>query len=101
MSRYLLDTNHLSAYLDGQPALESRIDGAIRAGDRFGICLPVQCEYRAGIRLGRRWQRNAARLQAAMAILRQWPVDIKRLWNSRTSSWNSGPWVGCCRLSIC
>ena len=37
--------------------------------------MPVLCEYRAGIRLGRRFQRNLARLQAALSVLRLWPVD--------------------------
>ncbi len=75
MNRYLLDTNHLSAYLDRQPALEQRIDAALRAGDRFGICLPVLCEYRAGIRLSRRYRQNLARLQVALARIRLWPSD--------------------------
>ena len=75
MNRYLLDTNHLSAYLDRQPALEQRIDAALRAGDRFGICLPVLCEYRAGIRLSRRYRQNLARLRAALAVFRLWPTD--------------------------
>jgi predicted nucleic acid-binding protein len=37
--------------------------------------LPVLCEYRAGIRLGRRYRQNLARLQAALAIFRLWPAD--------------------------
>ena len=75
MNRYLLDTNHLSAYLDRQPSLESKVDAALLAGQRFGICLPVLCEYRCGIRAGRRFKRNLARLQAALSMLRLWPVD--------------------------
>jgi tRNA(fMet)-specific endonuclease VapC len=75
LNRYLLDTNHLSAYLDRQPALEQRIDAALRTGDRFGLCLPVLCEYRAGIRLSRRYRQNLTRLQAALGILRLWPAD--------------------------
>jgi tRNA(fMet)-specific endonuclease VapC len=75
LNRYLLDTNHLSAYLDRHPVLQPRVDAALRAGDRFGICLPVHCEYRAGIRLGRRFRQNLARLQAALGILRLWPTD--------------------------
>lgn len=75
MNRYLLDTNHLSAYLDRKPALEKRIDAALKAGDRIGVCLPVLCEYRAGIRLGKRYQQNLARLQAALGVLRLWPAD--------------------------
>ena len=75
MNRYLLDSNHRSAYLDRQPALTPRIDTALRAGARFGICLPVLCEYRAGIRLSRRYRQNLARLQALLAIFRLWPSD--------------------------
>jgi predicted nucleic acid-binding protein len=71
----LLDTNHLSAYLDRQPALERRIDERLRAGDRFGICLPVLCEYRAGIRLSRRHRQNLGRLQVALERIRLWPSD--------------------------
>jgi predicted nucleic acid-binding protein len=65
----------LSAYLDRRAALEQRIDAGLRAGDRYGICLPVLCEYRAGIRLGRRYRQNLSRLQAALALLRLWPID--------------------------
>jgi len=75
LNKYLLDTNHLSAYLDREPAVERRVDDGLRSGDRFGICLPVLCEYRAGIRLSRRYRQNLARLQAALGILRIWPAD--------------------------
>lgn len=75
MNRYLLDTNHLSAYLDRRPALTQRVDAALRVGDRFGICLPVLCEYRAGIRLSRRYRQNLSRLQAALTIFRLWSAD--------------------------
>ncbi len=75
MKRYLLDTNHLSAYLDGLPPLVKRVDAALRAGDRLGICLPVLCEYRAGIRVSRRYRQNLARLQSALSVLRLWPAD--------------------------
>jgi predicted nucleic acid-binding protein len=75
LSKYLLDTNHLSGYLDRKPALEARVDAALRAGDRIGICLPVLCEYRSGIRLGKRFRQNLVRLQAALKVIRIWPAD--------------------------
>ena len=75
MNRYLLDTNHLSAYLNRQATLEQKVDVRLRAGDRFGICLPVLCEYRAGIRLTKRYRQNLARLQFALTRLRLWPTD--------------------------
>ena len=75
MKRYLLDTNHLSAYLDRHATLEPRVDASLLGGHRFGIALPVLCEYRAGIAAGTRFQRNLARLAAAMGIFRLWPAD--------------------------
>jgi predicted nucleic acid-binding protein len=75
VNRYLLDTNHLSAYLDRQPALEQKVDSALRGGERIGLCLPVLCEYRAAIRISRRYPQNLARLTAALAVLRLWPID--------------------------
>jgi tRNA(fMet)-specific endonuclease VapC len=75
VNRYLLDTNHPSAYLDRQPRIEQKIDDALRGGDRVGICLPVWCEYRAGIRLSRRFKQNLSRLQSALGVLRLWPAN--------------------------
>jgi tRNA(fMet)-specific endonuclease VapC len=75
VTRYLLDTNHLSGYLDRRAALEARIDGQLLVGDRFGISLPVLCEYRAGIAAGSRSQRNLKRLTAALEVFRLWPTD--------------------------
>ena len=75
MNRYLLDTNHLSPTLTGTCRWNRKIDIALKAGDRFGLCLPVLCEYHAGIRLGRRYQRNLVRLNAALLIFRLWPID--------------------------
>ena len=75
MTRYLLDTNHLSGYLDRNSQLEARVDAGLCGGDRFGISLPILCEYRAGIAKGTRLKRNLARLNAALEILRLWPAD--------------------------
>lgn len=75
MTWYLLDTNHLSAYLDENPALKSRIDARLNARDRFGVTLPVFCEYRAGIALGSRLKSNLARLRKSKRVLRLWPLD--------------------------
>jgi tRNA(fMet)-specific endonuclease VapC len=75
VTRFLLDTNHLSAYLDRNATLEARVDARLLSGDRFGITLPVLCEYRAGIAAGKRLQRNLARLTAAMEVFRLWPAD--------------------------
>ena len=72
--RYLLDTNHLSAYCDAK-AVEHRVENAIGLGHRFGVTVPVLCEYQAGIVAGNRYQKNLARLEKAMQRFRIWPVD--------------------------
>jgi predicted nucleic acid-binding protein len=72
--RYLLDTNHLSAYCDAKP-VEHRIESAIGQGHRFGVTVPVLCEYQAGILAGNRYRKNLVRLERAMGRFRIWPVD--------------------------
>jgi tRNA(fMet)-specific endonuclease VapC len=98
LNRYLLDTNHLSAYVDRQPGLVQKINKSMRAGDRFGICLPVICEYRAGIRLSRRFKQNLARLSQALALIRLWPMDAQAaaefgdmFWDLRSKGKTLGP----------
>jgi predicted nucleic acid-binding protein len=49
MARYLLDTNHLSNLIEPVSALRDRLVQAQRRGDVFGICIPVLCEFEAGI----------------------------------------------------
>lgn len=75
MNRYLFDTNHLSAYLKRHPLVEQRVKDALQRGDYFGITLPVYCEFRAGIAMGKRSQRNLARFQNARSFLKFWPLD--------------------------
>lgn len=75
MTWYLLDTNHLSAFLDEHPIAKPRIDSCLRARERFGVTIPVLCEYRAGIAQGARLRQNLARLRKAKRVLRLWPID--------------------------
>jgi tRNA(fMet)-specific endonuclease VapC len=72
--RYLLDTNHLSAYCDAA-SVERRIDDAVKQGHRFGLTIPVLCEYRSGIAAGKRHKKNLARLEKSLGGFRIWPVD--------------------------
>jgi predicted nucleic acid-binding protein len=101
LKRYLLDTNHLSAYLDGRQILQPRVDAALQSGDRFGICLPIHCEYRAGIRLSKRYRQNLARLQTALTIIRVWLLMRIQLSNSLTLFMSFDPLAEQCRSSIC
>jgi tRNA(fMet)-specific endonuclease VapC len=75
VNRYLLDTNHLSGYLNRHPGIRSRVNAGLRGGDRFGICLPIQCEYRAGARVSKRSRQNLGHFVAAQKTFRIWPTD--------------------------
>lgn len=76
MNRYLLDTNHRSALQAEHSVLESRIQSEIVRGSRFGVCLPVLCEYQSGLRRGSRVKRNLTKLRQSMKFLRVWPADL-------------------------
>jgi predicted nucleic acid-binding protein len=58
MARYLLDTNHVSAVLDGRSALRERLYQSLKLGHRIGTCVPVLCELETGIHQTRRRDHN-------------------------------------------
>ena len=101
MNRYLLDTNHLSAYLDRRAPLEQKIDDALKAGDRIGLCLPVLCEYRAGIRLGRRISGTSPVFMRPWASCGCGRSTKRRLRSSPSCFGNYVPWAESCRNSTC
>lgn len=58
MSRYLLDTNHLSPLVTTDHPLQTRIFATIQNGDTFAIAAPVLNEFLFGIRSLPRAQQN-------------------------------------------
>jgi tRNA(fMet)-specific endonuclease VapC len=75
MARYLLDTNHVSAALDGASALRDRLHQAFQAGHRLGTCVPVLCELEVGIAQTRRRDQNRRILAMLLRRVRVWPLD--------------------------
>jgi len=75
VTRYLLDTNHLSAALSPRSPLRARIVEEHRAGNRVGTCVPVLCEVEAGIEGSARPQQNRAILTHLLRVVRLWPLD--------------------------
>ena len=49
MTRYLLDTNHLSRAIRRVSVLRDRIGQHRLRGDRFATCVPILCELEVGI----------------------------------------------------
>jgi tRNA(fMet)-specific endonuclease VapC len=76
MTRYLLDTNHLSEALSRVSVVRDRIRQLHRQGVRCGTCGPVLCELLAGI--VQRVDASAARrrLEGLLQLVRIWPVDL-------------------------
>lgn len=75
MARYLLDTNHLSAALDGRSTIRERIFQARRAGHRLGTCVPVLCELETGLVHTRRRDQNRRILGVILREVRIWPLE--------------------------
>ena len=75
MARYLLDTNHLSAALDGTSRFRERLHQSLLAGNRFGTCVPVLCELETGIVHTRRRDENRRILTVILRKVRIWPLE--------------------------
>ncbi len=61
MTAYLLDTNHVSALLDGAPAMRERLD-TIAPNDQFGITTPILGELYFRAYASQRQQENLDQL---------------------------------------
>jgi predicted nucleic acid-binding protein len=75
MARYLLDTNHLGAALDGVSGFRERLYQSVQAGSRFGTCVPALCELETGIRQTRRLDHNRRILAVLLRQVRIWPLE--------------------------
>ncbi|MEM7798582.1 MAG: type II toxin-antitoxin system VapC family toxin [Chloroflexota bacterium] len=62
MAQYLLDTNHVSPLVTLSHPLRDKVLTKIRAGDQFGLCVPVIAETLYGIGI----------ISRANANLREW-----------------------------
>ena len=82
MARYLLDTNHLRAFLDDRAGLRGRLLQSLRSGHRFGTCSPVICELEVGIARTARREHNRRILATLLHQIRILPLDdpIPRLY---------------------
>lgn len=75
MTRFVLDTNHLSDTLKTVSPVRERIYHTHREGNRVGTCLPVLCEFEVGIQLLKRSESYRRALQQLFREVRLWPME--------------------------
>jgi tRNA(fMet)-specific endonuclease VapC len=75
MSRFLLDTNMASDYINRRHGVFERARVETANGNPIGIGVPVLAELVAGIEHSRSRDRNMHSLKASLASLRLWPFD--------------------------
>ena len=74
MTKYLLDTNHLSKALEVQAPLRERIGLARHRGARFATCWPALCELEVGLVYLADASRHRRMLATLMRHVRIWPL---------------------------
>ncbi len=75
MTRYLIDTNHLSGALHARSPIRERIYQARLAGHQFGTCVPVLCELETGLVHTIRRDHNRRILAVLLRVVRLWPLE--------------------------
>jgi predicted nucleic acid-binding protein len=76
MQRFLLDTNHLADLVEPVSRVRRHVFDAIVRGDRMGTCLPVLCEWYAGLQQSRYRQQRRRMLNGLLRrYVRIWPLD--------------------------
>ena len=75
MTRFLLDSNALNAFIGRREPLAHRAGEARARGGRIGTCEPVVAEMYAGLEFSASRARNVERLERAMSGIRCWPFD--------------------------
>ncbi|MCP4664269.1 MAG: type II toxin-antitoxin system VapC family toxin [bacterium] len=77
MTRYLLDTNHLSLALRPGSALRGKIRRAREQGMKVGTCVPVLCELEVGASQVRDPELYRKILKRFMTKISVWPIDLE------------------------
>jgi len=75
MTRFLLDTNAASDYINRRHGVFDRARAEAANGNPIGIGIPVLAELIAGIEHSRSRDRNMKSVKVALASLRLWPFD--------------------------
>jgi len=75
LSRFLLDTNAASDFINRRHGVFDRARLETATGNSIGIGMPVLAELVAGIERSQSRDRNLKSLKSALASLKLWPFD--------------------------
>lgn len=75
MTRFLLDTNAASDFVNRRHGVFDRAQREVAAGNSIGTAIPVLAEMVAGIERSASRDRNLKSLQLALGSLKLWPFD--------------------------
>jgi tRNA(fMet)-specific endonuclease VapC len=75
MTRYLLDSNAMTAFINHREPLATRVREARQRGARIGTCEPVIAELFFGLEFSASRDENTVRLRRALSRLKCWPFD--------------------------
>jgi tRNA(fMet)-specific endonuclease VapC len=73
MSRYVLDTNALSDFINRRRGVDARVDQARHAGHVIGTCVPVIGELFYGLELSATRDVNVKRAKVGIRQIKVWP----------------------------
>jgi tRNA(fMet)-specific endonuclease VapC len=76
MTKYLLDTNHVTSAVRVGSSMLQRIEQELKRGVHVGTCVPVLCEVEAGRRKVARPDVYAKGLKSLLRMIRVWPVTV-------------------------
>jgi len=75
VTKYLLDSGILSAYIDRRRGVYEHACAKTADGHRVGTCVPVVAEMAAGLERSSTRDRNLKALRQALPVLKVWPFD--------------------------
>lgn len=75
MTRYLLDSNALNAFIGRRDPFAQRVRETRERGDRIGTCEPIIAELFYGLELSSSRDENVRRLERGLSQIRSWPFD--------------------------
>lgn len=75
MTRYVLDSNALNAFVNRHEPLSGRVRSARVSGARVGTCEPVVAEVYFGLQLSTSRVVNLRRFEQGLRLIWCWPFD--------------------------